>query len=217
MKVAVVTAIIGGIDEPKAIPRQTVEHERNLFTGPVIGTLHMTDRLQALWYKTQIHEAPGMSDSGPPDVFIWLDGKVQVQSADFLQQILDALGDGDIAVMKHLQRGCIYDEVKHIHHCIIHGNQYLATRYADKPLDQQISRYRAAGYPAKAGLYDCCIIAVRNNEKMKNVYEMWWAEVQKGYFDQISLAFWCWAHLVKIKPIVFKPGSFIDVPHKILK
>lgn len=211
MNIAVVTAVIGGIDQPKVTPVQTVESNWHFFTDPP-PTVEGNDRMKALWYKTHI------LNNHNYQVAIWLDGKVQVTSDDFIQQILDALGGHDIAVLKHHERHCIYQEIDHIEHCMKKGNQYLLTRYANKPIRRQVEAYRYFGYPKNNGLNDCCIIAARITPRMQGVFDSWWHDVYRlDGFDQVALQYYCWAAGVKIQPIIFKPGSFTDVPHAVLK
>lgn len=203
MTITLTTAIIGGIDEPKPVPEQTVHYERLLFTEPIAGS---NPRQQALYYKTQLHT---LSDA---DYHVWIDGKVQVTSPDFIQQCIDALGTGNIAILKHHERNCIYKEVDHIEMCISKGNQYLTPRYAHRPIRAQVEAYRTQGYPANAGLNDCCIFIVRGNT-MADIFDKWWYECQMDWFDQISIRFLCWFYQQPINDIVFKPGSFKDIPH----
>lgn len=207
MTISLTTAIIGGIDEVKSIPKQTVEYERLLFTYPHSSTAGMNPRNQALYYKTQPH------DYSTHDICIWVDGKIQITSPDFIQQCIDALGDGNIAIMKHNERKCIYHEVDHIEHCIRKGNPYLTPRYAHRPIREQVEAYRTQGYPANAGLNDCCIFIVRNNT-INHILDKWWYECsQLDWFDQVSIRFLCWFYGQSINDIVFKPGTFKDVPH----
>lgn len=211
MKILVVTAVVGGIDQPKEIPKQTVEFERFFTHEPPAG-VQGNDRMKALYYKCNLTGFVGS------DVIIWIDGKIQVQSADFIEQIITTLGDKDIAVLKHHERSCIYQEVDHIEHCMKKGNEYLLTRYANKPIRKQVEAYRYFGYPANNGLNDCAIIAMRNSIRMKDVCKYWWYDVYKcDGFDQTALQFHCWYNGVKIQPIIFTPGSYTDIPHVILK
>lgn len=196
-----VTAIYNGIDEDKIIPEQTVPFERQLFKGQ-----SDKPRMDALFYKTQIHTL------GDYEYYIWIDGKVQITSSDFIEQCIKAIEGYDIAILKHHERNCIYQEVDHIEHCIRMGNQYLTPRYAHRPLRKQVEAYRTQGYPAKAGLNDCCIFIVRG-QAMKDVFDKWWVECQMDWFDQTSIRFLCWFYGKPIKSIEFKPGSFKDIPH----
>lgn len=211
MKIAVSTAVIGGIDQKKFIPEQTVEFERKFYTEPIDG-VKGNDRMKALWYKCN----PFKHTSA--DIHIWIDGKIQVQSANFIEQVITALGDKDIAVLKHHERSCIYQEVDHIEHCMKKGNEYLLTRYANKPIRKQVEAYRYFGYPANNGLNDCAIIVVRKWPTMVLALNEWWKDVYLcDGFDQTALQFHCWNNGIKIQPIIFTPGSYTDIPHVILK
>lgn len=206
-RIAVVTAIIGGIDQIKEVPTQSLQADWLFYDKPS-GFVEGNDRQQALWYKTHIAHTDNY------DIVIWLDGKVKVLAYDFLEQIVTALGPYDIAVMKHNERDCIYKEVDHIEHCMRKGNAYLLTRYATKPIRAQVEAYRYFGYPANNGLFDCCIIAVWASKPLQEVMSSWWKDVYfRNGFDQTALPFYCWRAGLQIQPIVFKPASFIDVPH----
>jgi len=208
----IVTAVIGGIDQPKEIPPQTVEFERKFYTHKE-PFIEGNDRMQALWYKCNL-----IKYSIGHGITIWVDGKIQINSSDFVEQILQHMDGQDIAVLKHGERACIYQEVDHIEHCMRKGNEYLLTRYSRKPIRRQVEAYRYFGYPANNGLNDCCIIAVRNNDTMQKVFAAWWQDVYDcDGFDQTALQFHCWQAGVKINPIIFKPGSYTDTPHAILK
>jgi hypothetical protein len=207
MKISVATAIIGAVDTVKTIPDQTVKFNHTVYTGPKYGTEYLSPRNQALYYKTQIHK---LTDA---DFYIWIDGKVQITCDDFIAQCISAIQGADIAILKHHERNCIYKEVDHIYHCISKGNEYLAPRYANRPLREQAAAYKTQGYPTNAGLNDCCIFIVRG-QQMNDVFAKWWYECSElDWFDQISIRFLCWFYGKKINDIVFKPGSFKDIPH----
>lgn len=206
MKVSLITAVIGGIDDIHKVPDQTVEYTRLLFTEPVYDTLDYNYRIQALYYKSQIHK---ICDA---DFYIWIDGKIQITSDDFIAQCLEQLGNNDIGILKHHERNCIYKEVDHIEHCISKGNPYLTPRYAHRPIRKQVEAYRTMGYPVNNGLNDCKIMIVRS-QTMADVYDKWWYECRQDWFDQISIKFLCWFYHKQISSMIFKPGTFEDVPH----
>lgn len=208
MKIALITSVFGSIDTPKEIPEQTVRfihHEFNEITFPDRFT---KDRLKSLYFKTQHHKEI------KADVYLYIDGKIQITSPDFVQQCVEQLGNNEMAFMKHLYRKCIYKEVDHIEHCIRKGNEYLRVRYANKPIRQEVESYRRQGYPANNGLSDCCIFIRRNSAMSNAIFDSWWRNVLNlDAFDQINIQFVAWKHGVKIAPLIFKKGSFIDVPH----
>ena len=223
MNVAIISAIIGGIDEPKELPQQKGPADLLTFfandTNPT-GSPGSSDRVKALYFKTQMHTfdyyVEGVKFT--PDLFIWIDGKIQVLSNDFVQKCIDQLGDNDIAILKHHERTCVYQEVDHIYHCIRKGNKYLATRYADRPLRYQANFYREMGYPKNNGLHDCKIFIVRNTPEMNDIFDLWWEDCKIDWFDQIAIQFRCWQQCVKIQDLILQPGiDYNDVPHKILK
>lgn len=212
--VALMTAIFGGIDERKEVPEQNYKYYTEYFYDDSSGDLSrskLSDRTKALFFKAQGH---CLVDE---EIIIWVDGKIQINSNDFIQQCVDALGSNHIAIMKHLFRKCIYEEVDHIEHCIRNGNEYLATRYAHRPIRKQVEYYRGFGYPVNNGLNDCCIICRRNDPMTNMIFDQWWQECKREYFDQTSIQFQAWRYNVPIQPIVFKPESFTDIPHKVLK
>lgn len=207
-KPTIVTAIIGGIDSPKPVPEQNTDFSRFDITLSPEG-IKGNDRMKALYFKCNL-----LSLGFDSDIIIWLDGKIQPLSNDFVEQILQHMQGHEIAVLKHHERYCIYQEVDHIEHCMKRGNDYLLTRYKDKPIRKQVETYRYAGYPANAGLWDCSIIAVRNTDTMRDVLADWWKDVyERDGFDQTALPFYCWKRRVIINPIIFKPGSYDNVPH----
>lgn len=208
---ALVTAIFGAIDEKKEVPEQSIEFNEHFFDETCLWMIdeltEKSDRIKALWFKSQAHQVL------TEDIFLWIDGKIKITCYDFIEQCLNALGENDIAIMKHHWRSCIYEEVDHIEHCIKHSNEYLSTRYAHRPLRKEVEFYRSQGYPEKNGLNDCCVIIRRNNTKMNDMFDEWWSLCKEDYFDQVAIQYLCWKGGVKIQPIIFKPGSYIDVPH----
>lgn len=207
MSLAIVSAIFGGIDQKKDIPAQSVPFNEYHFTESDYLIDASSDRVRALYFKTQGHKVVN------EDIILWIDGKVQILAYDFAEQCLAALGDNDIAIMKHHWRSCIYEEIDHIEHCIKEGNEYLATRYAHRPIRKEVELYRSMGYPAGRGLNDCCIIIRRNNERVNAMFDDWWDVCQRDYFDQVAIQFLAWANKIDIQPIIFKPGSYSDIPH----
>ena len=207
MNIAVITAIIGETDTIKLIPEQTVPFNRFIFTDPMPDMDDLSPRNQALYYKTNIHK---LCDA---DYYIWVDGKIQINAPDFIEQCLAALEDNDIAILKHGERRCIYQEVSYIEQQMRRGNQYLRDRYLKRPIREQVNYYFSLGYPSNAGLNDCSIFIVRG-QTMAYVFDQWWKECsEKDWFDQTSIRFLCWSAYKEISSIVFKPGSFNLVKH----
>lgn len=213
-KPIIVSAIIGGIDTPKIIPAQSVPFDEWHITEPPAG-IAGNDRTQALYYKCNLHTIlPERS------TIIWLDGKIQVTSPDFVKQIVEALYNSQhgLCILKHGERKCIYEEIDYIEKEMRRGSRYLKTRYADKPIRRQVEAYRYFGYGKNNGLNDCSIMAINNNDYTEPVYRDWWQDVYEcNGFDQTAIQFHAWRHGVKITDLVFSPYSFKLVSHNLIK
>lgn len=215
MKIAVITAITGGMDTFKEWPYQInigshdVSFHRYVDSDVPGRFRHLNPRTQALYFKQQMHEyLPGF------DVYLWLDGKIQVLCADFIEQCLGALGDSSLAILKHGERNCVFDEVRHIQRQIRHRNAYLTARYGDRDLISQAKTIAKLNYPAGAGLNDCSIIAVRGDDAAQMLFKSWWDMCQdQKAFDQIWIRALAWLNKIEIKNIVLKPASFKLVKH----
>lgn len=114
-----------------------------------------------------------------PDVeySLWIDGTVHLlTSANYL--VRHYLKEADLVVFKHPTRDCLYAEA-----------QVCQDKNLDDPavIQQQVDRYKAAGYPENNGLVEATIILRRHNESVKKFNELWWQEIQNGSRrDQIS-------------------------------
>lgn len=210
MRIDVITAIIGGMDEPKELPAQSVLCRRALFTDADVPAYYhdLNPRTQALYFKQQLHV---VSDA---DIMIWLDGKVQPLAYDFVAQCVAALDNADVAILKHGSRSCVYEELDYITSEIRRGSTYLAARYDHRDLPGQRREIKATGYPKRAGLNDCSIIAMRRTDAVCELMDSWWGRCQDEIsFDQVWIKVLAWQHGVTIAPIELKPASFKLVKH----
>ena len=117
------------------------------------------------------------------DISIWVDGNIFLNIDP--QKIVDEfLGDNDIAVWKHFDRNCIYDELRAV---IGLGG--------DKPIgaEEQVARYRSLGFPVHYGLGECNVIVRRHNNIVMHFNNYWWSEVCAwSARDQLSFPFVLW-------------------------
>ena len=209
--ISLVSAIFGGMDAKKRIPAQDMPYNYRFFDEgnlAVIPEDNLSNRNKALFFKTQGHL---LTDD---EILIWVDGKIQITTANFVRQCAELLGDDLIAMEAHpAGRECIYEEVNFIYDQISNGSQYLSIRYKNRPLLEQISVYGRKNYPKNNGLHDCCVIVRRNTKIMNDICDQWWQECKLDYYDQISIHFLCWLHDVKIKTIEFDPYPIKRVKH----
>jgi hypothetical protein len=114
------------------------------------------------------------------DISIWVDGNIflLIEPGKLAEEFL---GEADMAVWKHFNRNCIYEEVPHI--IGLGGDRGLY-------VEEQAAHYRAQGHPANWGLGECNVIIRRHNEKVKRFCNAWWAEICRwSARDQMSFPF----------------------------
>lgn len=177
MKTIVYTAIYGDYDKPK---KQPLGIKPVLFTDGIesedwevrkVFREEEHPRMKAKYFKCNSH----VLDC---DVSIWIDGSAVIRTQDFVQWCLDQLGDGDIALIKHPDRDCIYDEANFC--------QFMP-KYQGVPVLEQVEEYRKQGYPAHNGLWACGLLIRRHNDKVKAFNKLWWEHNKKyTYQDQLS-------------------------------
>ena len=125
------------------------------------------------------------------DFSIWIDGNVRLNCKPEL--LIDMMEDKDIMVFRHPNRNCIYEEATV---CKEHNLD------SHEVIDAQMDRYKKLKWGNEKGLGSCRIIVRRNSEKIKQLNNLWWAEITSGSLrDQLSF------------PVVFdKNIKYIDHP-----
>lgn len=110
---------------------------------------------------------------------LWIDGSVNIEFNFSIEKLIEIyLSDCDMALFKHPDRNCIYQEANA---CI--------QRKLDNPevIRRQIEKYTREGYPSNAGLSECTILLRRHTPQIIKLNEMWWNEIKNGSKrDQIS-------------------------------
>lgn len=115
---------------------------------------------------------------------LWLDGKMEWITETPLSNLLELLGDRDLAVFPHDQRTCLYQEACECLH-----------RQLDDPqvIYRQVQRYTREGFPAQQGLVDNAVLLRRHSPAMADFCRLWWQEVSTGSRrDQLSFNYCAW-------------------------
>ena len=233
MKIIIYTAVIGNIDHLwSARPSKgDVQHiafvdahkrEVGLWGGKPPRIVDSTHSASPMWeqivvktewdnrrtarhYKTLPHRY-----LPEHDVSIWVDGNVRLTIPPG-RAVNDWLR-GQIAILKHPDRRCLYDEAT-----------FCARHRKDDPriLKSQAARYRQAGMPAGWGLPETRVVIRRNTAQVQWINETWWNEIDRGSCrDQVSVPFVCWKAGVRWDEIpgrcgpVHPHGPFIYIRHK---
>lgn len=112
------------------------------------------------------------------EVSLWMDGNFAV--ACDLDALVDRyLDDADLALHRHPQRDCAYEE----------GIACIRLGKADpEAIVRQLLRYARAGYPEHAGLPATGVVLRRHTKPVARFEQAWWDEVARGAArDQISV------------------------------
>jgi hypothetical protein len=125
---------------------------------------------------------------------VWIDGNIGFRDPAMPLRALAYVNSSGFAVFRHPERDCIYAEVA-----------YCADwpKYRTQPLLAQVAAYRARGYPARAGLYACGVIARDSkNPAVQRLGAEWLREALSwSYQDQLSFAFVLWR--AQLRPGLF--------------
>lgn len=208
MKIAVITAIFGGMDTPKPFPAQSIPCDYFCFTeeNSPAPLPNLPDRLKAKYFKLQAHRVlPGY------DYYVWIDGNIEVKSPEFVNKMVEAAGNG-IAIQKHHERETISEEIDFI---LKSENVYLTTRYGNQPLKQEYEYYLSQGMPPVAPLYSCNIFAWWNYKNKPyptdNFMDAWWNEVICwSWFDQSAFSFLAYLESMELKLNTVDLGPMFD-------
>lgn len=129
---------------------------------------------------------------------LYVDGNILI-TADALRLIDKYLENGVMALSRHRDRSCIYDEAE----------VCLRQRKGDRDaILSQIAKYRSAGYPAKNGLYaNNVLLRKHNSPEVVKVMDDWWEEVcRESGRDQISFPFIAYKN--KFSPDILEEGPY---------
>jgi hypothetical protein len=215
-RVAVYTTIFGGYDQLKAMPKQSMKADYFLINDqPVMFNEIMEDqenwkviqvtsprkdlhpRMRAKWYKVFPWEIEELRNY---EVVIFIDGSIQVTSPDFISYCVASL-KSDIALFRHPERSCIYDELK---------ASLPMVKYEGETMAAQIESYKKF-HPAGFGLFACGIIVRKNTDRIRSLMMSWWHEIIKfTWQDQLSFPVVCRLH--HIQPDIL-PGSIVKNDH----
>ncbi len=165
------TAISDGKDKPRDDIKCFTDYDR--FT---------TGRMNAKIYKVLPHLFMNEEYS------VWIDGNLTLKASE--QEMIDLLGDKDIAVFQNPYRSNIYQEAME---CMRLGLD------KEDVIKEQIDRYKFEEFNDKK-LGACFLIIRRHTEEINRLNEKWWAEICRGSSrDQISF------------PYVYRDVNYLDV------
>jgi hypothetical protein len=114
------------------------------------------------------------------DYSLWIDGNLELLKP--IDELIDLyLTDHDIAMFKHPQRNCSYEEA-----------DACAFRRYDDPevIKAQTDKYREEGFGVQRGLCEGMFILRRHTPKVEEFNNYWWSEhCRHSVRDQISMSY----------------------------
>jgi len=114
---------------------------------------------------------------------LWIDSNVQLRTP-VVQLICSYLVLGDIAVFKHKDRNCVYEEAKD---CLLQKLDH------DDIINKQMKKYAIEDYPADNGLTETTVVLRRHTKEIDQFNEALWAELCiNSKRDQLCFDYMVW-------------------------
>ena len=202
-RIAIVSAIFGGRDEPKPIAALDTK-TRILFTDGDGAPGWTVERMAAdADPRATARRIKALAlDMVDADVVIWIDDRIQLRGQPMGPLVGKALATTDIAGYPHPWRDCAYAEASECR------KLHLAPKVA---LERQTATYAAEGFPHRVGLWNTMVLARRKTPAMIDLGRAWWDEMQRHTLrDQVSLPYLLWKRGIECSKLghdVYRPSS----------
>ena len=208
MKVAVITANLGGFDPTVPYENQTIKYNFYRFTDenfpPRFNS--MTPRLQA-----RIVKMFGWQMIPPHDYYIWVDASCVLSDTNSIKWFLDQCKDVDMAVFKHPDRNSIQEEADYLKERLRRGDPYIVNRYKNELIDEQLEIIKSDKRFKDQNLYASTAFVYKNNTRTQNVMFHWWHHTSRYHsIDQLALPYVLQTQECKFQAI---PESYLKIPY----
>lgn len=188
MKIAVITANIGGIDPIFGMPKQecdNVEYKYFYYNESNLPfpLTNLNDRYKSRYLKIQTHRfLPDFN------AYIWLDGRFKITSNKFIDHFVENLKEHDIVLYKHRERKNVFEELNFIVEEMNKGSKYLLERYANQQLIKEAVFYKASNIENMPLVANGIFIRL-NNIKVNSCFDEWWRRcIEFSNSDQTMLS-----------------------------
>ena len=185
MNLVIYTAIFGGYDilKPPRVSNKNIRYicfTDRFMTCPPWKIIYVKSEFKDKRRESRKYKILSHRYFKDFEYSIYLDGNFEILE-DLSKYVSKWLDKNQIAVRKHPERNCLYDEAKG---CI-------KWKKDDRRIIlKQISRYKNKGYPENNGLTANGFIIRRHTKKIEKFNEMWWNEIQNfSTRDQISFCY----------------------------
>jgi hypothetical protein len=211
MKVAVISADIGGIDPVFGMCKQTIECDYFYYCDNNLPypLPNLNNRLKSKYLKAQTHRF--LPDY---DAYIWVDARIRIAGGNFAQVFMEQLEGHELVVYKHRERKNVYEEMEYIIDQMSKGNQYLLSRYGNQQMVKELLFYAENGMPKDYPLFTGGFFARLNNDHVNKCFDEWWRRILEfSYFDQTMLSFVTWQQKLNVNFIQYDDAR----THKLFK
>ncbi len=182
MRVAVLSAVFGGYDEPVWV-EQSVVCRHVMVTDGSVNVPRQFEHVHADRGDVDPRLAAKFPKCCPwefadADLFVWLDGSI-VPDARLVEQMIDDLGDGDVAFHPHPDRSSIVAEA---------SASLPLRKYRGHDVIGQVEAYVDAGHPDDWGLWAAGLFIMRDSVRVRQFGQSWLDEIHRWTVqDQLSL------------------------------
>jgi hypothetical protein len=187
MKIAVISANLGGFDRPLEHVPQSLPYDYFLFTDQNFPPRDkvMSPRLQA-----KIPKFFGWQMAPGYDYYLWIDGSLAMSDPDTVKYFYDNCQDHDIVVFKHPVRPNIRQEVRYTRKGVKQKSAYMLGRYENEMIQEMYDVVQADKDFVDDLLVNGGLYMYRNTPEVQAMFKEWWYYVTRYVVqDQISFPY----------------------------
>lgn len=185
MKIAVISANLGGFDRLSRHVPQSLPYDYFMFTDENFPPRDkvMLPRLQA-----KIPKFFGWQMAPGYDYYLWIDASLAMADPDTIKYFFDNCQDHDIVVLKHPTRPNIRQEVRYTRKGVKQRSAYMLGRYENEMIKEMYDVVQADKDFTDDLLVNGGIFMYRNTPEVQGMLKEWWYYVTR-YIIQDQIPF----------------------------
>lgn len=199
MRIALLSANLGGFDERVEHVSQSVPCDQFIFTDANFPprALAMTPRLQA-----RIPKLFGWQLAPGYDLYIWTDSSVAMLHEASVAWWVEQVEGVDAVFFRHPDRRTLREEADFIQAKIAAGSTYLTTRYAGEWAEEELAEIAADPTYTDDLLIASTAFAYRPTPAVRAMMREWWYGISRYHIvDQLHLPYAIHAAQVPVRII----------------
>jgi len=187
VKVAVVTANLGGFDPIFKYWSQSVEYDLCRFTDD-----NFPPRSRAMTPRMQARIVKCFSWQLVPDYdyYIWVDGSCSLWHRDSVKWFMEQCAGYDAAFFRHPDRNTIHQEANFVKKCLAKQSKYIVSRYYGELIDEQLEEINNDVEFEDNLLFASTAFVYQNNYRVQAMLKDWWYHISRYHIiDQLALPY----------------------------